>query len=49
LWGTTQAFLAQFGLNDLRDLPKREELLIDPNAMLLTPQPETITADHGEP
>lgn len=31
LWGTTPAFLAQFGLNDLRDLPKREELLIDPN------------------
>jgi segregation and condensation protein B len=31
LWGTTPAFLAQFGLNDLRDLPKREDLLIDPN------------------
>jgi segregation and condensation protein B len=31
LWGTTPAFLAQFALNDLRDLPKREELLIDPN------------------
>ena len=30
LWGTTPAFLAQFGLNDMRDLPKREELLIDP-------------------
>jgi len=30
LWGTTPAFLAQFGLNELRDLPKREELLIDP-------------------
>ena len=30
LWGTAPAFLAQFGLNDLRDLPKREELLIDP-------------------
>jgi segregation and condensation protein B len=30
LWGTTPAFLAQFGLNDLRDLPRREELLIDP-------------------
>jgi len=29
LWGTTPAFLAQFGLNDLRDLPRREELLID--------------------
>jgi segregation and condensation protein B len=34
LWGTTPAFLAQFGLNDLRDLPKREELLIDPNPVL---------------
>jgi segregation and condensation protein B len=34
LWGTTTAFLAQFGLNDLRDLPKREELLIDPNPAL---------------
>lgn len=32
VWGTTPAFLAQFGLDDLRDLPKREELLIDPEA-----------------
>ncbi|MDD2704926.1 MAG: SMC-Scp complex subunit ScpB [Acidocella sp.] len=30
LWGTTPAFLAQFGLKDLRDMPRREELLIDP-------------------
>lgn len=36
LWGTTPAFLAQFGLNDLRDLPKREELLIDPSGPVLT-------------
>jgi segregation and condensation protein B len=41
LWGTTPAFLAQFGLNDLRDLPKREELLIDPNPVL-TPAPEPV-------
>ena len=39
LWGTTPAFLAQFGLNDLRDLPKREELLIDPSVPGLTPPP----------
>jgi segregation and condensation protein B len=39
LWGTTPSFLAQFGLNDLRDLPKREELLIDPNVSL--PQPDS--------
>lgn len=31
LWGTTPQFLAQFGLNDLRDLPKREDLLLDPH------------------
>jgi segregation and condensation protein B len=37
LWGTTPAFLAQFGLNDLRDLPKREELLIDPHVVLSAP------------
>jgi segregation and condensation protein B len=47
LWGTTPAFLAQFGLNDLRDLPRREELLIDPHAVLPAPEPE-IMADHGE-
>jgi segregation and condensation protein B len=40
LWGTTPAFLAQFGLNDLRDLPKREELLIDP--LPVTPAPEVL-------
>ncbi len=27
LWGTTAAFLAQFGLKDLRELPRREDLL----------------------
>jgi segregation and condensation protein B len=30
MWGTTPAFLAQFGLNDLRDLPRREDLLVEP-------------------
>ena len=30
LWRTTPAFLAQFGLRDLRDLPKREDLLVEP-------------------
>ncbi len=41
LWGTTPAFLAQFGLNDLRELPKREELLIDPTGPALSaPRPE---------
>ena len=29
LWGTTAAFLAQFGLTSLRDLPRREDLLVE--------------------
>ncbi len=30
LWVTTTAFLARFGLRDLRDLPRREDLLVEP-------------------
>lgn len=30
LWGTTRAFLAQFGLNGLSDLPRRQDLLTEP-------------------
>jgi segregation and condensation protein B len=29
LWATTPGFLAQFGLRDLRDLPRREDLLTE--------------------
>ena len=29
LWGTAPGFLSQFGLRDLRDLPRREDLLAD--------------------
>ena len=32
LWGTTPAFLVQFGLPDLRALPRREDLLLEPAA-----------------
>ncbi len=32
LWGTTPAFLAHFGLSDLRDLPRREDLVVEPPA-----------------
>lgn len=31
LWGTTPAFLARFGLRSLRDLPRREDLLVEPS------------------
>jgi segregation and condensation protein B len=34
LWGTTPAFLAQFGLPDLRALPRREDLLVEPVAVV---------------
>jgi segregation and condensation protein B len=33
LWGTTPAFLAHFGLKDLRELPRREDLLLDGGAV----------------
>lgn len=54
LWGTTPAFLAQFGLNDLRELPKREELLIDPNGPVLSapqaePEPDSALDIPAEP
>lgn len=29
LWATTPAFLTQFGLRSLRDLPRRDDLLVD--------------------
>ncbi len=29
IWGTTPQFLAQFGLNDLRDLPQRGDLMLE--------------------
>jgi segregation and condensation protein B len=42
MWGTTPQFLAQFGLNDLRDLPRREDLLLElpvPTAAVVSPEP----------
>jgi segregation and condensation protein B len=30
LWGTTPQFLVQFGLKDIRDLPQRADLLLEP-------------------
>lgn len=30
LWGTTPQFLAKFGLKDLRDLPRRDDLVLEP-------------------
>ena len=33
LWVTAPAFLTQFALRDLRDLPRREDLLVEPGAV----------------
>lgn len=43
LWGTTPAFLARFGLRDLRELPPRQDLVVEPPA----PLAEGETAGHG--
>ncbi len=45
LWGTTPAFLAHFGLKDLRELPRREDLLLEP----VPPRAETVTPDLRSP
>jgi segregation and condensation protein B len=47
LWGTTPEFLAHFGLKDLRELPRREDLLLEtapPRAV-----PEAFPADLQSP
>jgi len=43
LWGTTPHFLAQFGLKDLRELPRREDLLLEP------PQPAAQQVSEASP
>ncbi|MGA9866551.1 MAG: SMC-Scp complex subunit ScpB [Acetobacteraceae bacterium] len=34
LWATTAGFLTRFGLRDLRELPRREDLLVEPPGAL---------------
>ena len=47
LWVTTPAFLAQFGLRDMRDLPKREDLLVEP--LLVAPGSEPGAGHNPAP
>jgi segregation and condensation protein B len=47
LWGTTPEFLAHFGLKDLRELPRREDLLLETAPPRATP--EAIPADLQSP
>jgi segregation and condensation protein B len=53
MYGTTREFLEKFGLNDLSDLPKVEDLAdvlgFDPPALAeLTPTEQPMTFDFGE-
>nr|WP_306296384.1 SMC-Scp complex subunit ScpB [Acidomonas methanolica] len=48
LWGTSARFLAAFGLRDLAALPRREELLVDPAALVEAPEPEPETETQPE-
>jgi segregation and condensation protein B len=47
LWGTTPEFLAHFGLKDLRELPRREDLLLETAQPKLVP--EVLPADLQPP
>lgn len=49
LWGTTPAFLSQFGLQELRDLPRREELLVEPPNLLAPDAPPEPQATESDP
>jgi segregation and condensation protein B len=52
IWGTTPAFLAQFGLNDLRDLPRREDLLLElpiPTAAATAPDTAEVVETAAVP
>lgn len=46
LWATTPSFLSQFGLADLRQLPRREDLLVEPIAI---PVSEDMKSADGFP
>lgn len=49
MWGTTPAFLAQFGLQDLRDLPRRDELLMEQPVPAAAPASALADPEPGEP
>lgn len=49
LWGTTPAFLSQFGLQSLRDLPRREDLLVEPAMLIPDPQESVAPSAAPEP
>jgi segregation and condensation protein B len=48
LWATTPGFLQQFGLRDLRELPKREDLLVEPPPVVPVPLEAAPVAPDAE-
>jgi len=49
LWGTTPQFLAQFGLKDIRDLPQRGDLLLEPPKPSGVSDAPPLASDLSEP
>ncbi len=49
LWATTPAFLTRFGLAGLRDLPRREDLLVEPPSPLAAVAPAGGPEQSGSP
>lgn len=49
LWGTTPQFLMQFGLRDIRDLPQRTDLLLEPPQPSGVSNAPPITPDLSDP
>jgi segregation and condensation protein B len=48
LWATTPAFLAQFGLKDISELPKRSELVLENAVQLPQEGREAFPRDPGD-
>jgi segregation and condensation protein B len=49
LWGTTPQFLLQFGLRDIRDLPQRADLLLEPPRPSGVSDAPPLTSDLSPP
>jgi segregation and condensation protein B len=49
LWGTTPHFLLQFGLQDIRDLPQRADLLLEPPRPSGVSDAPPLTSDLSAP
>jgi len=48
LWATTPAFLAQFGLRDISELPKRSELVLESSLIIQEEQSAAVPVSSGD-